>query len=282
MKGKTMEVKIRNERTFSFAFFLKIISIFPGLAIPFLKIPFTISEKIIFGFNVSILLELIIHLFETKPLKEEINSAKSTSEKTLEVFKESSGDIHKIFTNMERNGCRLFSPIYVRHQGDNIPGITDQLNDANEIWAVMWTGRDFIQKHRAFITQKCRDGATFKILLAKFDSAAVQIWEKWFNRDIDAEMIRVKKDIEEIVLQINPAENKEAQFKVNVIEDFIPFNLLATDPDKPEGQIVIAFQTYKGHASERPYVHICKKDDSIWYKTFINQFEDMWRVSTPI
>ena len=69
------------------------------------------------------------------------------------------------------------------------------------------------------------------------------------------------------------------KLEYRVIDFLASYSILAIDPHLPTGRIFIRMPVFKSPSQTRPRFDLSYKDDSIWSKFFLEQFEKMWEVS---
>jgi hypothetical protein len=181
-----------------------------------------------------------------------------------------------ILLNADIEDGRLLRPPYLKLRQQGIPDIKIQAKTATEIWVVCVTGRDLVQSHGAFLREKCMSGCKLKVLISDESSDALQVWGKWYEtndkRDVEKEVRKTRN----LFVRL-----PKGRAQVNCLNEFIPFVMFATDPKKETGEIVIAFQTYRGFSGDRPYIWLKAMENPYWYNLFCKQFELMWKHSKP-
>ena len=171
---------------------------------------------------------------------------------------------------------KLVIPTCLRYKVEGIPSVQEQAKDAKHIWALFVTGKDLVEDWGAVLTRKCEEGCELHIVTAQEGSKALEAWGK-HNQVTDADaQVRTTTDCFQKLRKPNGPDI------VKCLEEFIPsFTLFATDPDGPDGEIVVGFQTFRGYSGSRPYIHLKASERSPWYDSFKAQFVDMWDQSRP-
>lgn len=180
----------------------------------------------------------------------------------------------------EQRDGRLVRPPYMRRKTEDVPDVQTQALAAREIWALCVTGHDLVDNHGAFLARRCKDGCRLRVLLADENSDALQIWGRWYelNSGSSGQQRNVRQEVIGTGEQLSDMPGHP---DVKYLSDFIPFAMFATDPEKPTGEIVVAFLTYRGFSDGRPYVHVTAHDNPEWFHFFVEQFKDMWKSARP-
>ena len=158
------------------------------------------------------------------------------------------------------------SLVALRTRGD-IPKIRDQIENVKQISILAVTGRQFMEPPLRNIYKQ--PGIKLEVVLANPEDEALKVWARQF--ETGSRIIR--EEIRDSIAFFCRLPDITIKF----MSHFVPFSMLATDSDKDEGSIVVAFHTYKQDSSDRPYIHLTPSTTPFWYKRFKDQFYGIWK-----
>jgi hypothetical protein len=130
-----------------------------------------------------------------------------------------------------------------------------------------------------FFEERLRHGCTLRFLLLDPKSEALPIWDM-MSRSPFARM-DIERTLSNITEIMAIPETAQGKCEVRLSQVFLPFSLVAIDPDKEKGCMIVEYHTYKSTLGDRPHVRLTRSTDTYWFEFYQAQFEQLWRASTP-
>jgi hypothetical protein len=157
-----------------------------------------------------------------------------------------------------------------------IPPLEEQGKGASEV-AVAGVSLISLVPYTHFFEERLRVGCKLRFLLLDPKSDALTIW------DMASRFPHARPDIERTLNNITEilrnTKAVEGQCEVRLSKLFLPFSIVAIDPAREDGSMIVEYHTYKSTLGERPHVWLTRYTDSYWFKFYQDQYELLWRDS---
>ncbi|MBI5294222.1 MAG: hypothetical protein HY869_02015 [Chloroflexi bacterium] len=116
-----------------------------------------------------------------------------------------------------------------------------------------------------------------KFLLMKPSGHAASIAAFRGDRSIDevnSSIVKSLSDIEQLAKKMI-----NGKVECRVIDYLTPYNIEAFDPQLPSGRMFVRLAAFRTSTFIRPLFDLTSKNDSAWFKFFLEQFETLWEES---
>lgn len=143
---------------------------------------------------------------------------------------------------------------------------------ASEICIVAISAISIAHANVHFFSDKVREGCAIRMILLNPKSPHLRTFDLQYGTATGEKSIAASLSAFEGVLQ----EESRGSFQIRLSEVFLPFSIVAIDPNTDHGSMIVEFYAFRKKVGERPHVHLTAADNSHWFRYFRDQFETAW------
>jgi hypothetical protein len=159
-----------------------------------------------------------------------------------------------------------------------IPLIHEEAVDASEIVVVGASLISWVVPHYDFFERQMKRGCKFRFLLLDPTSPAVPVWDLTTRSPVIK--IDIERTLESLKLMKQAEKDSRGRCEVRLGKVFPPFSMIAVDPAKDTGWMIVEIHTYKRTLGERPHIRLSHMSDNKWFDFYVGQYEQLWEDST--
>lgn len=149
---------------------------------------------------------------------------------------------------------------------------------ASEIFILAISAISLSGRYAHIFENKVNDGCRIKIILLNPQSESLKSLELTNRDQAAAHDIRASLAAFEPLIGI---KNRKGRCEIRLSDFFLPFSIVAFNPSKDSGEMIVEYHSYKISFGEQPHVFLTTKDNIHWYEFYKNQFEKAWNDSIP-
>lgn len=180
----------------------------------------------------------------------------------------------------EGNGATLPRPPCLQHRR-NLGSFEDEARDATEIVAIGVSLISIMPAYTHFLRAKLEHGCKLRFVLLDPASEAIRMWEALGYRLTKHEIRSTLADLFEMMKSVDQ-RGARCDCEVRLSPTLLPFSLIAIDPSKPTGKLIVEFYAYKTSLGERPHVTLTAENKGTWFGFYCDQLEKVWNDSVAI
>lgn len=161
--------------------------------------------------------------------------------------------------------------------------IEQALRDSSEVSLLGFSLARFIRTFRDILTEQVSRGAHLRIVVVDPKSKAAELIcenlaTSEFQRDIETSLEYTKGIIEQ------GQEKGKGKVEVRFVNWIPSCAMIVVDPDKSTGYLGIGIYPpyYESSPQDRAKFKLTPLGDERWYRTFVDQYEQLWRRAKPV
>ena len=154
----------------------------------------------------------------------------------------------------------------------DIPPIEEQALYGSEICIAAISAISVVVRYQSVFESKLRAGCNVRVILLDPSSPALQTWNLLGKTPVDSDI----RSALEYFKGFSQVEGARGKCEVRLLNVFLPFSMLAVDPQEDSGSMVIEYHAYKMPFNERPHVFLTQRGDPWWFAYYKQQFEKAW------
>jgi len=147
----------------------------------------------------------------------------------------------------------------------------------SEVWVAGIT-LDTMAALKNVFRNKVKQGCKIRILALSPDGTALQEMAKYFGSDPDFIAARIRSNLR--VLGPNLKRIPGGSVEVRVLDRVFTTGYAISDPNNPNGNMIVQFYTYWLGVEGSPLFELAKQEDRQWYPIYLRQFEKAWEHAT--
>jgi hypothetical protein len=170
----------------------------------------------------------------------------------------------------------------------NFPPFTETIKGATQLWiyaasAVNILTVDTIEAIRQGILEKA-DGEFRIVVQDPAEEEAVRIAIRQLDDSLDYQVQHLPSDIQQTLHRLRTIAtwNSRGQFAYRLLDYSPGFSIVAIDPQKQHGQIIVEFYGFHNvQTTGRMHIILTRASSEYWYNYWVSQFEYIWNASRP-
>jgi hypothetical protein len=171
----------------------------------------------------------------------------------------------------------------------NFPPFMESIQGATQLWiyaasAVNILTVDNIEAIRRNILSRA-DGEFRVVLQDPTEHEALRIAVRQIDDALDYQVQHLPADIEETLQRLQKIDSweKKGRFAYRLLDYSPGFSIVAIDPQKPHGQIIVEFYGFHNvQTTGRMYIKLDRTSSDYWYTYWVSQFEYIWNDSREV
>ncbi|MEL6405128.1 MAG: hypothetical protein AAFR81_12225 [Chloroflexota bacterium] len=168
----------------------------------------------------------------------------------------------------------------------NIEPFAERIKGRRQVWMYAASAVNVLNDYnmdqlRKEVLSK-KDGQFHLIVQNPQNVAAVDILVKQLNDSLDYQVNYVPDSIAQTTKRVNNIKkwDIEGDFQFRYLDYSPGFSMVAVDPDKQNGVILVEFYAfYNSSTNNRMHITISRKDSEYWFNYWREQFVQMWNQS---
>lgn len=123
-----------------------------------------------------------------------------------------------------------------------------------------------------FFTTRLKEGCKLRLVLLNPKSPHLEAFDLQSGTATAESSIRAALGVLESLLY----EPSPGSCEIRLSEVFLPFSMVAVNPNTHHGSMVVEFYAYRKKVDERPHLHLTAGESPHWFGYYRTQFESIW------
>jgi hypothetical protein len=170
----------------------------------------------------------------------------------------------------------------------NLGPFRERIQAAHKLWIYAPSAANILRTENADAIRKgilAHPDGEFRIIIQDpAASEAVQILIKQLDESLDFQIQSLPDEIQKTIKQLRLMRSwtTTGKFDYRLLEYGPGFSLVAVDPHKPDGVVIVEIHGFHNESTEsRMNIEITRQQSERWYTYWVNQFEYMWQRARP-